>query len=325
MTPRGRGALKLVVQIPCYNEAANLPAVLASIPREIPGISCVQVIVVDDGSTDGTAEVARRQGADAVVRHPANRGLAAAFRSGIDRALRMGADIIVNTDGDNQYPQDQIPLLIAPILEGQADLVVGDRRAGSAPHFSPLKRFLQRVGSRVVSAASGAPVADAPSGFRAFSRDAALRMNVLSGYSYTLETLIQAGAARLRVASVPIDARPSDRPSRLMRSLPHYLLHSGTTVLRAFVTYRPLAVFLPIGLLLIAVGSIGIGRFIYFYVTEGGAGHIQSLVLAGNLFIVGFLVLLIGLVADLVAANRRLVEESLIRLRRLEADRDRDA
>ena len=312
------------MQVPCYNEAANLPTVLTSIPRQIPDIACVQVVVVDDGSTDGTSDVARTFGADAVVRHPANRGLAAAFRSGLDRALRMGADVIVNTDGDNQYPQEQIPRLIQPILEGRADLVLGDRRPGSAPHFSPLKRLLQRIGSRVVSAASGAPVADAPSGFRAFSREAALQMNVLSGYSYTLETLIQAGAAHLRVVSVPIDARRSDRPSRLMRSMPDYLLHSGATVLRAFATYRPLAVFLPIGLLQIAVGSIGIGRFIYYYFTEGGAGHIQSLLLAATLVIVGFLVVLIGLVADLVAANRRLVEEALIRLRRLEADRARD-
>ncbi len=313
------------MQVPCFNEAANLPAVLQSIPRCIPGITCVLVLVIDDGSSDGTSEVARANGADEVVRHPANRGLAAAFRTGLDRALRMGADIIVNTDGDNQYPQEQIPHLIQPLLEGRADLVLGDRRPGSAPHFSPLKRLLQRIGSRVVSAASGAPVADAPSGFRAFSREAALRMNVLSGYSYTLETLIQAGAANLRVVSVPIDARPSDRPSRLMRNMPHYLLHSGATVLRAFATYRPLAVFLPIGIILIAIGSIGIGRFIYYYVTEGGAGHIQSLVLAATLVIVGFLVLLIGLVADLVAANRRLVEEALVRLRRLEAERDRDS
>ena len=310
------------MQVPCFNEAENLPTVLASIPRQIPGIACVQVVVVDDGSSDGTSDIARKFGADAVVRHPANRGLAAAFRTGLDRALRMGADIIVNTDGDNQYPQEQIPRLIQPIIEGRADLVLGDRRPGSMPHFSPLKRHLQRLGTRVVSAASGAPVADAPSGFRAFSREAALQMNVLSGYSYTLETLIQAGAAHLRVASVPIDARRSDRPSRLMRSIPHYLLHSGTTVLRAFVTYRPLAVFLPIGILLMAVGTLGIGRFVFYYLTEGGAGHIQSLVLAGVLFIAGVQVLLHGLVADLVAANRHLVEEALVRLRRLEADRD---
>jgi hypothetical protein len=319
----GVATLKLIVQVPCYNEAANLPAVLASIPRQVPGVDSVHVVVVDDGSNDGTSEVARAHGADTVLRHSANRGLAAAFRSGLDRALRMGADVIVNTDGDNQYPQEQIPELIRPILAGEADLVIGDRRPASLRHFSPIKRMLQLVGSRVVSAASGAAVADAPSGFRAFSREAALQMNVLSGYSYTLETLIQAGAAHLRVVSVPIAARPSDRPSRLMRSIPHYLLQSGATVTRAYATYRPLAIFLTVGLALISIGAVGIARFLYYYVTEGGAGHVQSLVLAATLVVVGFQVLLIGLVADLVAANRRLVEEALVRLRRLEADRER--
>lgn len=311
--------MKLVVQIPCYNEASTLPAVLASIPRRIPGVDSVQVVVVDDGSTDGTGEVARACGADAVVRHPANRGLAAAFRSGLDRALRMGADVIVNTDGDNQYPQEEIPALIRPILAGEADLVLGDRRPGATRHFSPVKRALQRLGSRVVSAASGAEVADAPTGFRAFSREAALRMNVLSDYSYTLETLIQAGAARLRVVSVPIEARPPARPSRLMRGLPDYLFHSGATILRAYATYRPLAVFLPVGLALIAAGAVVIGRFVYVYFSAGGAGHIQSLVLAAMLVLAGCLMLLNGVLADLEAANRRLIEEALVRLRRLEA------
>jgi glycosyltransferase involved in cell wall biosynthesis len=292
--------------------------VLASIPRRIDGVDCVEVLVIDDGSTDGTSEVARRHGADHVVRHPANRGLAAAFRTGIDAALRLGADIVVNTDGDNHYSQADIPRLIAPILAGQADVVVGDRRPGEATYFSPVKRMLQRVGSGVVRAASGTAVADAPSGFRAFAREAALQLNVLSGYSYTLETLIQAGAARLRVISVPIEARPVARPSRLMRGLPHYLLHSGATILRAYTTYRPLAVFFGVGLALIILGGAGIVRFLYYFVTEGGAGHVQSLVLSATVFTIGFQVLLIGLLADLVAANRRLIEETLVRLRRLE-------
>ncbi len=310
--------MKLIVQIPCYDEAEHLPAVLASIPRRIPGVDCVEVLVIDDGSTDGTGEVARAHGADHVVRHPANRGLAAAFRTGVDAALRLGADVVVNTDGDNHYAQADIPRLIAPILAGEADVVVGDRRPGEATYFSPLKRLLQRVGSRVVRAASGTAVLDAPSGFRAFAREAALQMNVLSGYSYTLETLIQAGAARLRVVSVPIETRPVARPSRLIRSLPHYLLHSAATVLRAYATYRPLAVFFAAGLGLIILGSAGIARFLYYVVTEGGAGHVQSLVLSAAVFTIGFQVLLIGLLADLVAANRRLIEEALVRLRRVE-------
>ncbi len=310
--------MKLIVQIPCYDEAEQLPAVLAGIPRRIPGVDCVEVLVVDDGSTDGTAEVARRAGADHVIRHPGNRGLAAAFRTGLDHALALDADIIVNTDGDNQYPQEDIPRLIAPLLAGEADVVVGDRRAGEARHFSASKRLLQRLGSSVVRLASATDVADAPSGFRAYTRETALRLNVLSGYSYTLESLIQIGAARLRVVSVPIEARPDRRPSRLMRSVPDYLVHSAATIVRAFATYRPLAVFFTLGALLILLGSAGIGRFVYYYVTEGGGGHVQSLVLSAAVFVVGFQVLLIGLLADLVAANRRLAEETLVRLRRLE-------
>jgi len=294
--------------------------VLRDVPRHIPGIDCVQIVVIDDGSVDGTGEVAWRSGADEVVRHPANRGLASAFRSGIDRALAMGADIIVNTDGDNQYDQTEIPRLIAPILAGEADVVVGDRQPGSAAHFSLGKRLLQRLGSRLVRVASRTDVADAPSGYRAFSREAALGLNVLSDFSYTLETLIQAGAHHLRVVSVPIHARPVARRSRLMRSLPHYLWHSSATLLRAYATYRPLGLFFAAGVLLLAAGGAGVARFLYFYVTEGGGGHIQSLVLSAALLIVGFQILLIGLLADLVAANRRLLEDALVRLRRLETN-----
>ena len=311
--------MKLVVQVPCFNEAGHLAEVLGSIPRLIAGVDQVLVVVVDDGSTDGTAEIARQCGADAVVTHGGNRGLAAAFRTGLDWSLQHGADLIVNTDGDNQYPQGKIPALIAPILAGVADVVVGDRQAGQARHFPASKRFLQRVGSALVRLASGTSVADAPSGFRAFSREAALQLNVISNYSYTLETLIQAGALGLRVASVPIEARPTDRPSRLMRNIPDYLVHSGATILRAYATYRPLAVFSAVGLLFILAGGAGILRFLYYWVTDAGAGHIQSLVLSGAVFAAGFSVLLTGILADLIASNRRLTEEVLVRLRRLEA------
>src|SRR5688500_25473 len=229
----------IVVQIPCYNEAATLPTVLASIPRRLPGGARVRTVVVDDGSTDGTAAVARRAGADRVVRHAANRGLSAAFRSGLAAALRLGADVVVNTDGDNQYPQADLPRLVAPILTGEADVVVADRQPARVAHFSPLKKLLQALGSAVVRAASGTGVRDAPSGFRAYSREAALRLYVHSDYSYTLETLIQAGAQRLRVVSVPVAINPQLRRSRLISSLPTYLLYSAATILRAYATYRP--------------------------------------------------------------------------------------
>ncbi len=306
----------VVVQIPCFNEAATLPAVLGSIPRCLPGGARVRVVVVDDGSTDGTGSVARRAGADRVVRHAANRGLAAAFRTGLAAALRLGADVVVNTDGDNQYPQADLPRLVAPILAGEADVVVADRQPLHIAHFSPLKKQLQRAGSAVVRAASGTDVRDAPSGFRAYSRDAALRLYVHSHYSYTLETLVQAGAQRLRVVSIPVTVNPQARRSRLISSLPAYLLHSATTLLRAYVTYRPLVVFSLVGAVFLAIGTAGILRFSYFFLSDGGGGHVQSLILAGTLWSAGVTIVLCGLLADLVAVNRRLAEEALFEVRR---------
>jgi glycosyltransferase involved in cell wall biosynthesis len=306
----------IVVQIPCYNEALTLSTVLASLPRRLPGGVRVLTVVVDVGSTAGTAAVARRAGADRVVRHASNRGLAAAFRTGLATALRLGADVVVNTDGDNQYPQADLPRLIAPILAGTADVVVADRQPGRVAHFSPLKKLLQATGSAVVRAASGTGVRDAPSGFRAYSRAAALRLSVHSDYSYTLETLIQAGAQRLRVVSVPVSVNPQTRRSRLMSSLPAYLLHSSATIVRAYVTYRPLVVFTLIGALFLAIGTVGILRFLYFVATDGGAGHVQSVMLAATLWAVGVMIVLSGLQADLTAANRRLTEEALYELRR---------
>jgi glycosyltransferase involved in cell wall biosynthesis len=314
--------LKLIIQIPCYNEAETLPATLAGLPRAIPGIALIETLVIDDGSRDGTSEVARRLGVDHVVRVTHNRGLAHAFTTGIEACLLNGADIIVNTDADNQYPGADIARLVEPILAGRADLAVGDRRVERVAFFSPGKRLLQRLGSWVISRAAGMHIPDAASGFRAMTRETALRMLVLSNYSYTLETLIQSGARRLAVEFVPIETNPPTRPSRLMHHIPHFLSHSAATILRAYTLYRPLRVFMGVGLAALAVGvAIGL-RFLYFYLTGTGAGHIQSLILAAILCIVGFQTMLIGLVADLVGFNRKIMEEVLYRMRKLEAERE---
>lgn len=317
--------MKLIIQIPCFNEAETLPATLACLPRELPGIDQVEVLVVDDGSQDGTAEVAWQHGADHVVRLTRHSGLAMGFALGLDACLRYGADLIVNTDADNQYQAEDIQRLIAPILSGKADLVVGDRGVGTLEAFSPFKRFLQRAGSWVIGRAAGLHTPDATSGFRALNRETALRTLVLSDYSYTLETLIQAGARRMAVAYVPVRTNPQTRPSRLMRSIPHYLQNSAITILRAYTMYRPLRVFSMLGLLLILIGLVPGLRFVYFYiVNQGAAGHIQSLILAAILIILGFQVMLIGLLADLIGFNRKMLEEVLYRLRRIELDKEAD-
>jgi len=311
--------MKLFVQIPCLNEQLTLPRVIHEIPRRIDGVDETKVLIVDDGSTDNTAEIATGAGADYVVRIPTRQGLARAFSIGLNRCLELGADIIVNTDGDHQYDGRDIPKLIRPILEGKADIVVGDRQPATLHHFSLIKRKLQALGSRTLSFLSRMEVPDATSGFRAISRAAALRTVVLSEYSYTLETLIQAGARRMAVEYVPVRTNVQTRPSRLMRSIPDYLANSSVTIVRAYTMYRPLRVFTALSALLILGGMAGVVRFLYFYITGGGiAGHIQSLILAAVLLIVGFQVFLIGLVADLIGFNRKILEEVLYRLRRLE-------
>jgi glycosyltransferase involved in cell wall biosynthesis len=311
--------LKLIIQIPCFNEAETIPQTLGALPRQIPGVDRIEYLVVDDGSNDGTAEAAREAGAHHVVRFPRHAGLAAGFMAGLEASLKLGADVIVNTDADNQYHAADIQLLLEPILAGRADLVVGDRGVGTLQSFSPLKRSLQRLGSWVIGRASGVDTPDATSGFRAISRAAALRTLVLSEYSYTLETLIQAGARGMAVEYVPVRTNVQTRPSRLMRSIPDYLANSSVTILRAYTMYRPLRVFTALSALLVLGGLVGVVRFLYFYITGGGiAGHIQSLILAAVLLIVGFQVFLIGLVADLIGFNRKILEEMLYRLRRLE-------
>jgi glycosyltransferase involved in cell wall biosynthesis len=310
--------VKLIVQIPCFNEADTLPTVLSEIPRQVPGFSEVETLVVDDGSTDGTADVARECGVDHLVIHRRNQGLARAFRTGMDTALAMGADVIVNTDGDNQYPGHQISLLTQPIVDGTADIVVGDRQTASVEHFSPLKRRLQGLGSSVVRLLSGTTVPDTVSGFRAISREAALHLNILSPFSYTIEMLIQAGSKRLAVTSVPIEAQPVQRRSRLARSTPHFISRSITTMVRMYSMYRPLRTFFWLGIGILALGAVPIVRFLYLFSIGQGAGHIQSLVLGGVLVMVGFVTLTIGLVADLINFNRQLIELTLEKVRRLE-------
>jgi glycosyltransferase involved in cell wall biosynthesis len=312
--------VKLIIQIPCYNEAETLPATLEALPRQLPGIDELEYLVIDDGSQDQTAQVAASHGVQHVVRLNPHRGLAAGFMAGLDAGLRSGADLIVNTDADNQYNARDIQRLIEPILSGQADIVVGDRGIASLEAFSPLKRSLQRLGSWVIAKASGLYTPDATSGFRALSREAALRTLVLSEYSYTLETLIQAGNRGVAVAYVPVRTNPQTRPSRLMRSIPHYLTYSGSTIVRAYTMYRPLRVFSSVGGLLILGGLALLLRFSYFFLIGQGGGHVQSVIVSAILLIVGFQILLIGLLADLISGNRKILEELLYRLRRVELE-----
>ncbi len=310
---------RLIIQIPCYNEAPTLEATVRALPRVLPGVDTVELLVIDDGSKDGTSEVARRCGVAHVVRHTRNLGLAAAFRTGLDAAVRLGADIIVNTDADNQYQADDIGRLIEPIVAGRAQLVVGDRGVGSLAHFAWYKRLLQRLGSWVIGKASHLATPDATSGFRALTREAALRTLVLTTYSYTLETLIQAGTNRLAVEFVPIRVNPQTRPSRLMRNIPHYISNSGVTIVRAYSMYRPLRVFSAIGAALIVGGILPGVRFLWLFTHGERTGHVQSLILSAILLIVGFQVLLIGLLADALSFSRKILEETLYRVRRLEA------
>jgi glycosyltransferase involved in cell wall biosynthesis len=312
--------MKLIVLIPCFNEAETLPATLRDIPRRIPGIAAVEVLVVDDGSSDGTAEVARRYGADHVVQNVVNAGLARAFRRGLDECIRLGADIIVNTDGDNQYCGGDIPILLAPILRGETDIVIGDRQTDQIEHFSFLKKQLQRIGSSVVRRVSGIEVPDAVSGFRAISRSAALRLNIVSSFSYTIEMLIQAGKKKIAVSSVPVRTNLVTRESRLFRNIPQFIERSLSTMLRMYSMYSPLRVFTLLSLFFFVIGVAPVTRFLFFFAIGEGQGHVQSLVLGGAFLVMGTITFLIGLVADLLSFNRQLLEICLEKIRALEAD-----
>ena len=312
--------MKLIVQIPCYNEEQTLPMTVRDIPREIDGVDRVEFLVIEDGSMDRTAEVAKEIGVDHIVKNICNKGLAQTFLAGLDTCLRLGADIIVNTDGDNQYRGQDIPKLIAPILRGEADIVIGDRQTDNISHFSPTKKMMQRIGSFLVCAISKTNVTDAVSGFRAFSREAAMQMNIVSPFSYTIETVIQAGKKHLAITNVPIRTNPKTRESRLARSLPRFLERSSTTMIRMYTMYQPLRAFFYIGCLCLVGGLIPSVRFLFYYFMGQGGGHIQSLILAAILFIFGSQVLLIGLVADIISFNRKLLEETLLRVRHIELD-----
>ncbi len=313
---------KLIIQIPCLNEATTLPATLADLPRAIAGIDIVEVLVVDDGSRDGTAEVARQCGVEHVVRLRRNKGLAAAFMAGIDASLKMGAHYIVNTDADNQYAGHEIPKLLAPLLSGEADIVIGDRNIGALHHMSWRKRQLQQLGSWVVRQVSNTNVPDTTSGFRAYTREAALRMTIVSEFSYTLESIIQAGKKRMAIAHVPVATNPRTRESRLFDSVFSYIKRSGATIVRIYAMYEPLKVFTYIGLTLVGAGVAISVRFLYFYFTNAGYGHLQSLIASAVLMIVGFQVLVIGLLADVISGNRKLLEDLLYRVRSLELPQD---
>ncbi len=304
--------MKLVVQIPCLNEAGTLDKVLKSIPKHIGGIDEIEILVIDDGSTDETVVIARRHGVKQFVRHTRNQGLGRSFHDGIEKALILGADIVVNTDGDNQYPQNRIGDLVQPILKGEADIVIADRQTHTIDHFSLAKKLLQRVGSTVVNKAAGTTVPDAASGFRAYSRESLIRLNTITRFSYCTETIIQAGNKGLKLASIPVETNPPARQSRLFKSTTEHVLKSAITIIRAFIMYKPYMLFGWLGGLLFALGLIPFGRFALLSVEEGTTrGHVQSLLVGSLLMIAAFLCLVLNVIADLIRINRILIEDNL--------------
>ncbi|MDY4975925.1 MAG: glycosyltransferase family 2 protein [Clostridia bacterium] len=310
--------MKLIIQIPCYNEEETLHIAVGELPKHIDGVDEIEYLVINDGSTDGTAEAARRCGVHHIVGYGKNKGLATAFMVGIDACLRLGADIIVNTDADNQYCGADVEKLIRPILEGKAEMVIGERPIDSIDDFSPLKKKLQHLGSHVVRIVSGTEVPDAPSGFRAYSRETAMKLNVVSRYTYTLETIIQAGNKNIALESVPVRTNPQLRKSRLFHSMKAYIKRSVATMFRIFLMYRPFKLFATVGGVIFALGALLGCRFLFFYFTGTGQGHIQSLILTAVLLMIGFQTITLGLLADVISANRKLIEDVQYRVRKMD-------
>ncbi len=315
--------MKLIIQIPCYNEAETLPIALRELPREVEGFDKVEWLIINDGSTDETVKVAKECGVDHIVNFKHNQGLAKGFMAGLKECLKQGADVIVNTDADNQYEAKDIPKLVAPILEGRAEYVIGARPISDIEHFSSMKKFLQKLGSWVVRKVSNTDIPDAPSGFRAISRECAMQLNVYSDYTYTLETIIQAGQKNMAITSVPIRTNKDLRPSRLLSSIPSYIKKSIGTIVRIYAVYKPFQFFMTIAAMLFSLGLLLGIRYLYFYFSGDGAGHIQSVILAGILLGMGFQTALIAFVADLLSVNRKLLEEQ--RFENLKAKYDKES
>lgn len=317
--------MKLIIQIPCYNEAETLPQTLADLPQQIPGVDKLEILVIDDGSSDDTAVVAREHGVHHIIRHRRNMGLARSFQDGLDACLQRGADIIVNTDADNQYPGRYISELVAPILAQEADIVIANRQVDQIDHFSPLKRLLQQIGSWTVRTVSGTAVPDAPSGFRAYSRDTALRLNVLTQFSYTLDTIIQAGKLGLTIVSIPVQTNDPTRPSRLQKNMWHFIKAQAGTIVRLYAFYEPLRTFSYISLPFLLLGVGLWGRFFYFWlIGERGIGRFtQSITFGTGMLLVGLLIFVFGVLADIISKQRLLTQETLYRLKKLELDQAR--
>lgn len=316
--------MKVVVQISCLNEEQTLPAVLQTIPKKIPGVDSIEVLIIDDGCTDQTVAVAKKHGVKEFVYHARNRGLASGFRDGLNRALELGADIIVHTDGDNQYPQQRIPDLVEPVLEGRADIVIADRQVANIDHFSAGKKLFQKLGTHILNAAAGTKVPDAPSGFRAYSREAAMKLNVVTPFSYAMETIIQAGNKRLAIVCVPIETNPKTRESRLFKNHWEHVRKSGMAIVRAYIMYKPAEVFVSAGTLLLVLGLVPFLRYFFFYWfnESHGAHHLQSLIVGSVILIASFISFALAAIADLIRINRVLIEENLEQTKRQRFSKD---